>query len=264
MSINVKGLAFSYGQQAVFADVDLAIERGETLSILGPNGAGKTTLLNAIAGLIRPNAGEIRYDGRPALTALERARSIGYVPQTIHPAFDYSVLDYVVTGCAPRIGAFSRPKDEHYQNALAAIDDMGIRHLADKSYRRISGGERQQASIARAIAQRPAYILLDEPTAHLDFGNQIRVLHTIRRLADEGFGIVLTTHNPDHVLLLGGRVATIDRGGRLRSGDSHEMMEAAFLSELYGTELRTTRPDDAKRTICFAPGLQMEDVDGHT
>ena len=258
MSIEICDLCVSYAGTPVLEQVKLSIEPRKTLSILGPNGAGKTTLLNAIAGLLAPDSGSIFYDGKihKRMTPHEMALLIGYVPQVIVPAFDYSVLDYVVTGCAPRIGAFSRPGQEHYDIALQAIGEMGIAHLTEKSYRRISGGERQQVSIARVIAQRPAYILMDEPTSHLDYGNQILVLKTIQRLAQEGFGIVFTTHNPDHVLLLGGRVAVIDRKGRLRCGSCNEMMNEEFLSELYGIDLRLIRPDHTGRNICFAPDLR--------
>jgi len=257
MSIEISSLCFSYGEKKVLRDVDLRIEPAATLSILGPNGAGKTTLLNVIAGLSKPGAGSILYDGRPSgrLSLRQMALLMGYVPQMIVPAFDYSVIDYVVTGVAPHIGVFARPGREHYDTARRAIDEMGIAHLAEKSYRQISGGERQQVSIARVLAQAPAYILMDEPTSHLDFGNQLRVLTTIRRLSENGFGVVFTTHNPDHALLVGGKTAIINRQGELCYGDSTELVREDILSDLYGIRLRIAADEDTGRQICYMPSL---------
>lgn len=260
MSITIDNLNFSYGAAQILHDVSVRIEPKETLAILGPNGSGKTTLLNLIAGLLPLTSGSILYEGKPyaSLGMRQVAQLVGYVPQTIVPAFDYSVTEYVVTGCAPQIGAFSRPEQKHYDAAAQAIRQMGISHIADKSYGQISGGERQQASIARVLAQSPAYILMDEPTSHLDYGNQLRILSTIKQLAGNGFGVVFTTHNPDQALLVGGKAAIIDRGGRLTFGVSREMITESLLSDLYGIRLRIAKLEEPGRRICFAPSLDDE------
>ena len=257
MSIEVNKLNFSYGSRQVLRDVSVSIEPRSTLAILGPNGAGKTTLLNILAGLLPPSSGSVHYDGKSyqELGIRQLAQLIGYVPQTIIPAFDYSVTEYVVTGCAPQIGAFGRPDQRHYESAAQAIEKMGIGHLSEKSYRQISGGERQQVSIARVLAQSPAYILMDEPTSHLDYGNQIRVLKTIKQLAENGFGVVFTTHNPDQALLIGGNTAVIDRSGSLTFGNSRELISEGWLSELYGIRLRLAKLEEPGRRICFVPNL---------
>jgi len=265
MSITVDKLCFSYGTKPVLHDVSIRIEPTETLAILGPNGAGKTTLLNILAGLLRPSSGTILYDEKPykEIAIRQLAQMIGYVPQTIIPAFDYSVTEYVVTGCAPQIGTFSRPDQKHYDSAAQAIQRMGIDHLSEKSYREISGGERQQVSIARVLAQSPAYILMDEPTSHLDYGNQIRVLKTIQQLAENGFGVVFTTHNPDQALLIGGKTAIIDRNGGLTLGNSRELISEALLSELYGIRLCVSKLEEPGRRICFMPSLDDHAIDDH-
>ena len=257
MSIDIKNLNFSYSIKQVLRDVSLCIKQGETLTVLGPNGSGKTTLLNIIAGLLASPSGCVTYNEKAFnwFKPREMAQLIGYVPQIIVPAFDYSVIEYVVTGCAPQIGTFSRPKQKHFDIAKQAICDMGIEHLKEKSYRQISGGERQQASIARVLAQSPAYILMDEPTSNLDYGNQVRVLNTIKRMANNGYGVVFTTHNPDQALLIGGKVAIIDRQGHLAFGDSKEMVNEAVLSDLYGVSLRISNVEDQGRKVCYAPGL---------
>jgi len=257
MSIEITHLSFSYDDKEILHDISLCLGQAETLSILGPNGAGKTTLLGLIAGLLPLSKGDIKFDGNPQrqIGLRQMARLVGYVPQITEAAFDYSVVEYVVTGCAPRLGTFQRPGQAHYDAATEAMREMGIEHLAEKSYRQISGGERQQVSIARVLAQGPRYILMDEPTSHLDYGNQLRVLRTIKRLAKKGFGVVFTTHNPDHVLLLGGKTAMIDRRGRLTAGDSAELIREGFLSKIYGARLRVSSLDRAGRKICFAPSL---------
>lgn len=260
MSIEIQDLSFSYGSRLILDKLNLTIQPSETLSILGPNGAGKTTFLNGVAGLLKPTSGHITYEKKEfhKLTPNQMALLVGYVPQLIVPSFDYSVLEYVVTGCAPQIGTFKKPGEEHYKIAREAIAETGITYLADKSYRQISGGERQQVSIARVIAQRPAYILMDEPTSHLDYGNQIRVLKTIKKLSKNGFGVVFTTHNPDHVLLLGGNVAVIDREGHLHYGKAELMINHQLLSRLYDTEICLIKPENSKRLVCFAPDLEQE------
>ena len=256
MSIEIRNLTFSYGERRILDHIRLTIHPGEVLAILGPNGAGKTTTLNAIAGLLSGYSGEILYDGkkRSALSPRALALLVGYVPQTVASTFDYSVLEYVVTGCAPYIGTFSKPTQAHYRIAMEAIEHMGIAHLMEQSYCRISGGERQQAAIARVIAQHPQYIFLDEPTSHLDYGNQIRVLKTIRTLQQEGYGVVFTTHNPDHVLLLDARAAVLNRQGILRIGGK-ELITSSFLSTLYETPLCVSTPEGAHRAVCFSPNL---------
>ena len=260
MSIKITNLNFSYGAKQVLRDVCLSIEPAQTLSILGPNGAGKTTLLNIVAGLLKPPADSITYNGKSinSFNPQQMARLVGYVPQFIVPTFDYSVIDYVVTGCAPQIGTFQRPGPAHYEAAMQSICKMGIEHLAEKSYKQISGGERQQVSIARVLTQCPAYILMDEPTSHLDYGNQIRVLKMIKQLANSGFGVVFTTHNPDQALLIGGKAVVIGREGNLTFGSSNELITETFLSELYGTRLRVSTLEDTGRKICFAPSLNDE------
>ncbi|MFI3172911.1 MAG: ABC transporter ATP-binding protein [Eubacteriales bacterium] len=258
MSIEVIDLKVQYGERIIFQDINLNIEQNEVLTILGPNGAGKTTLLNTVAGLLGQTSGQIRYDGhkQKEIGARELALLLGYVPQTIESTFDFSVLEYVVTGCAPQIGTFSRPEQVHYDIALRAIEQMGISNLVEQSYRQISGGERQQVSIARVLAQKPSYIMMDEPTSHLDYGNQIRVLKLIKELKKQGYGVVFTTHNPDHALLLGGKVAVINKQGTMQIGKVNDIINAEFLTELYGTQLCVEKLESTGRSVCYAPELK--------
>jgi len=258
LKIAARDLSFSYpnGKQ-VFERLTFDIPEGRVLSVLGPNGSGKSTLLSCLARLLVPKSGDVLFDGKSyrRMSPREIARSIGFVPQDIIPSFDYTVIDYVVTGCAPRMGVFQKPKADEYEAAWDAIETMKLEHLAEKSFMRISSGERQQVAIARVIAQDPSVILLDEPTAHLDLGNQMKVLEMLSQLASRGYGIVMSTHNPDHVLLLDDLVAVIDGRGDFTLGTAREVLDEEFLHNLYGTRLRLFDIDSLGRRICVAQGL---------
>lgn len=255
----VNNLSFSYpkGDRKVLDDASLTLGKGEILCILGPNGAGKTTLLNCMAGLLKPDKGDVLLCGRRIsdMKAKEIAGLVGYVPQMHTPAFDYTVLDFVLMGCAPKTGTFSRPGKEDESFCMEILESMGIDGLAAKSYMDISGGERQQVLIARAIAQRPAAILFDEPTAHLDYGNQHRVLNRIKKMAAEGFSVIITTHNPDHALLLGDKAAIVSRQGRISQGTVSELITKEKLREVYDIDLQLEYVKEIGRVACFAPEL---------
>jgi len=227
------------------------------VTILGRNGAGKSTLLRCMLGLKKPQAGEILLSGRDirGITEREIAADVGYVPQSHAPAFDHTVFDFVLMGCASRIRLFSRPGSKDRADAEAALAEMGLQHLADRPYTQLSGGEQQQAVIARAIVTHPRVILFDEPTAHLDFGNQIKVLRLIKRLAEKGFAVVITTHNPDHAVLLGGQTAILDNTGHLHFGNTEEIMTEETLNRIYGTSLRLRYIEEFGRRVCIYPHL---------
>lgn len=255
----VKDLTFSYraGERKVLNAASLQLNKGEILCILGPNGAGKTTLLNCMAGLLKPDAGRVILCGKDldTMNPKEIARLVGYVPQMHTPAFDYTVFDFVLMGRAPKTGTFSRPGKEDETLCMDILKSMGIDNLAGKSYLEISGGERQQALIARAIAQQPAAILFDEPTAHLDYGNQHRVLGRIKEMAQEGFSVIITTHNPDHALLLGDKAAIVSRDGSITQGRVEDIITAERLREVYDIDLHLEYVEEIKRMACFAPEL---------
>lgn len=258
MLLEIRNVSFAYeGAPALFNDISFSVDEGQVVCILGPNGVGKTTLLNCLASLAAPTKGKILLEGKDmqGLAPKEIATKMAFVPQFIIPSFAYEVLSYVVTGCAPRLGTFEKPKQEHYEIARHSLEQMKISHLAEKYYTQISGGERQQVSIARALTQRPKVILMDEPTAHLDYGNQIKVLKVIKKLAAEGYAAVITTHNPDHALLLEGEVAAINLQGQFTFGNCRAVISGEFLSSLYGVELRLCHIPGIGRDVCVAASL---------
>lgn len=254
MILDVKDISFHYTSgRTIFHDVSFSLDTGEVLTILGTNGAGKSTLLNCIANLYRPDSGQILLDGRPmsAMSMAEVAKIIGYVPQVHTPSYAYTVREFTVMGRTPYIGAFSTPSKEDYRIADEALERMHIAHLRDKAYTEISGGERQQVTIARAITQQPKIILLDEPTSHLDYGNQYRVVQMVKELAQEGYALLMTTHNPDHANILNGKVAILNREGVLGVGQAADTLTAETLTQLYGLKVKTIYDEDAGRNICI-------------
>src|SRR3984957_17189563 len=226
MQLEARDLAIGYPGHLVGRGIALSLEPGEVLCLLGPNGAGKTTLFRTLLGLQPPLGGAVLIDGAPLgdLAPAEIARRLAYVPQAHVTEFSYSVLDVVLMGRTARIKAFASPGPADERIALDKLAGLGIAELATHDYTRISGGQRQLALIARALAQEAPILVLDEPTASLDFGNQAIVLGRIRDLTANGFGIVLSTHHSHHALLLATRVAIIADGGLRALGTPDEVM----------------------------------------
>ncbi len=258
MIYDVKNLSLAYGGGPTVVDkACFKLSEGETMTVLGPNGAGKSTLLNSLMGLHDPLSGEICLCGSPINKQSPRdiAKAVAYVRQQVSVVFSFEIIDFVVMGRAPRLGPFSRPRPEDYDKAMGALEAMDIAHLAHRPYSEVSGGQRQQAVIARAVAQEPKAILLDEPTAHLDFGNQIRTLELARRLSDAGYAIIMTTHDPNHAMLMGGVTAILDRTGRLTVGSCADMLTQERLEELYRVELRVMEIPEISRRACLNVNL---------
>lgn len=252
--LEVKNAAFSYPDStAVFRDVSVTVNVGQVLAIIGPNGAGKSTLLNCIAGFYTLDKGSIYISGIPIKKMNRKtvAQSIGYVPQIHNPAYGYSVRDFVVMGRAPYISAFRLPAKGDYAKADAAIELVGISHLAQRPYTDLSGGERQQATIARVIVQEPQIIMLDEPTSALDFGNQLRTIRMIKELSERGYAIVMTTHNPDQAIMLDGMVGILEKNGQFSVGRAQEIIKEKTLTELYQTEVKITYVEQVARNVCL-------------
>ena len=259
MIYEIEGLCFSYpsSESLVLNDVSLNVQEGQVMCILGRNGVGKSTLLNCMLGLLLPQSGKLSLSGKDIKVMREReiASVAGYVPQVISSSFSYTVMEFVLMGCASRIGLFSKPGKRERDDAREAMRELEIEHLADRFYTEISGGERQKTAIARAIVSKPRVVVFDEPTAHLDYGSQLRVLRIIKSLCAQGYAVVLTTHNPDHALLLGGKTALIDSEGKLISDDTDIVVTQANLSRIYGANARLEYIESLGRMACVFPNL---------
>jgi iron complex transport system ATP-binding protein len=238
--LSVEQLAFGHPGRTVGRDVAFSLAAGEVLCLLGPNGSGKTTLLRTLLGLLPMHGGDVRLDGRSirTLSRAEFARRAGYVPQAHAPYFAYSVADMVLMGRSAHIGTLSMPGGHDREVAARAMGSLGIAHLAERPVGEISSGERQLALIARALAQQPRLLVMDEPTASLDFGNQARVLEHIGLLAREGIAVVFSTHDPDHAFLCAHRVLLLAQGRALEVGTPRDVLRADSLERLYGVPVR--------------------------
>jgi len=253
-TLQARELAIGYGRRRVAAGISLQVQPGEVYCLLGPNGCGKTTLFRTLLGLIPPLAGSVQLAGRDLARRSRRsiARLIAYVPQSHAPAFPYTVREVVLMGRTAHLGLFSQPRRTDHERAGMALEQLGIADLADADYSRISGGQRQLVLLARALAGECAYLVMDEPTASLDYGNQALVLQRIRVLAASGIGVVMSSHDPDHVLAVGDRAALMRDGAILRQGPVHEVMDSATLGRVYGIAVDViTLPDGRK--VCL-PG----------
>jgi iron complex transport system ATP-binding protein len=239
MRIEAIDLAFGYPERAVGRDTRLKVDPGEVLCLLGPNGCGKTTLFRTMLGLLPPQGGRVLLGG-DALAELPRdeiARRIAYVPQAQGSVFPYTALDMVLMGRIAHRGVFAGPSQEDRRIAVQALGELGIGTLASRDVTRLSGGQRQLVIVARAIAQGAPLIVMDEPTASLDFGNQVMVLGEIRRLAKRGTGIVLSTHDPDHAFAVADRVAVMKDGVIVGEGPPKDVLTPALMRSVYGVDV---------------------------
>jgi iron complex transport system ATP-binding protein len=234
--LQAQALAVGYPGHAVGSGFSLQLQPGRVLALLGPNGGGKTTLLKTLLGLLPPLAGDVRLEGQPlaALSARARARQLAYVPQSHAGVFAFTVADLVLMGRTAHAGMLARPSAHDHAVTAQALQRLGITHLAGRPATQVSGGERQLALIARALAQEARYVVLDEPTASLDFGNQGKVLREIRRLADEGLGVLFSTHDPNHASRHADEALLIRDGRTLASGPVDEVLLQPLLQQLYG------------------------------
>jgi iron complex transport system ATP-binding protein len=241
--LEAKGLRFSYRGREVLAGVDLAVRPGEVVALLGANGAGKSTLLKLLLGLLKPMAGTVSLGGKP-LAAWSRkalARELAYVPQVHVTPFPYTVLQVAGLGRLAHRGLLGQWGASDRELVFATLDKLGIAHLANRAYTEISGGERQLTLIARALVQGARLLVMDEPVSGLDYGHQMRLLARLQVLAEEGYGILKTTHYPEHALGSAHRVVVLQEGAVLAKGLAAEIVTPAMMHRLYGLEVEMVR-----------------------
>ena len=244
-------LSFAYAAQAprVLEGVSVDIQRGDLVGIIGPNGSGKTTLLKLLAGTLRPTAGAVSLDGR-ALSAWSRreaARRIAYVPQETQTSFDFSVLEIVLMGRFPHLATFALEGPKDLEIARQALAATGMSAFEERPFATLSGGEKQRAVIAGALAQSPELLLLDEPTASLDIGHQLEVTALLQRLnRDQRVTIVLSTHDLNFASSLCRQLVLIRAGRTLAAGPTEQVLNAGSVRALYDVEADVSHHSGAR------------------
>ncbi len=261
-TLEVRNVSFSYGEHQVLNDVSFKVDAGKLVSVLGPNGVGKSTLFRCMLGLLKTYDGSITVDGKETrnMGARELAHHVAYVPQSHYPAFNYTVLDMVLMGTSSRTSPFSPPRGKEITAAMEALERMGMAEFAHRDYTHISGGERQMVLIARALAQHAKVLMMDEPTANLDYGNQMRVMEQVRKLTGEGYTILQSTHNPDQAYLFSHQILAVQNGRIIADGSPNEVMDAALIRALYGIEVNVESFCDDKFRVCV-PQTILENME---
>lgn len=224
------GIGHGYGERTVLRDVRLQLPRGALCALMGANGAGKSTLLKILAGQLTPGAGHVTRVGRT-----------GFVPQEVHPALPISALEMVLLGRAGGISLLRAPGRADYAAARDALARVEAAHLADRAFLSLSGGERQLVVLARALAGKADVLLLDEPSAAMDWHNQALTLRLLAELASDGITVVFSTHAPQHALEFASHAALLFGDGEPLFGPPDTVMNEAALSRLYRVPVRRVR-----------------------
>jgi iron complex transport system ATP-binding protein len=236
-TLTLSHLSVRYHQRVVLKDVSLHVRAGEVLALVGPNGAGKSTLVRAVSGVTPVSGGSIHLDDANVLKLrpAERARQIAVVPQAVHLPEAFTVAEIVMMGRTPHLPLWGGESQRDCALAWEAMQRTAVAELAERRMDEISGGERQRAVIARALAQEPRVLLLDEATAHLDLKHQVSILELIRSLTrDHGLAVLATLHDLNQAALYAERVALLAEGELRALGSPAEVLTPAHLSAAYG------------------------------
>lgn len=242
MDIKIENLDFSYKDINILNNINLKFKRGKSYALLGRNGSGKTTLIKLILGLLNYNYGIITIEGKKSkeIYTKDLSKLIAYVPQYEESIYGIKVIELVVMGRNPYLNLFDIPSYKEYELAEKALENLGVKHLMQKSYSEISGGERQLVLIARALVQNTKFILMDEPISNLDIKNQHEVLRKIKNIAEDfNIGIVLSIHDPNLAMRYCHEGVLLKDGKVINSGEIQEILCPQTLSAIYDMDFET-------------------------
>lgn len=256
MVLEIQNATIGYGHKTVLSDVNFELRTGETVCLLGKNGAGKTTLFKALLGILKPQAGTIRLNDIPIDNWTQRkfAQLVGYIPQARSLPFPFQVMDVVLFGRTAHLGAFASPGKKDRTIAEECLDILNIGHLKNRIFTQLSGGEQQMVIVARALAQQPAFLIMDEPTSSLDFGNQIKIIQRINALKNNKLGILMATHSPDHAFMCDANVAIVHNQSIWKYGYSNDIIKEDILHSIYGVDIKVralTTGENTERMVCI-------------
>jgi iron complex transport system ATP-binding protein len=257
MKIDVRDLDFSYKDNSVLRELSFSADAGDVMAVLGPNGVGKSTLFRCLLGFIRPQRGTITVGGEDirSLGSSQLARRVAYIPQSTSPAFNYTVQDTVLMGLTNQLGMLSSPRPADVKKVADVLESLGILHLRHRGCGQISGGERQLTLLARALIQNASVLVMDEPTANLDYGNSWRVMERIVSLAESGYTVIYSTHDPNQAFMHANRVLALKNGAALAVGAPGDALSEAVLSELYNIRVFIRRvPYNGGEALVSLPG----------
>ncbi|MEI6737067.1 MAG: ABC transporter ATP-binding protein [Pseudomonadota bacterium] len=239
-NLSADAITIGYPRRTLATDISFGINSGAALAILGPNGSGKTTLFRTLLGLLPVKAGNLTIGGRDIshMSPPDIARQIAYVPQITSGFFNFNVIEVLEMARAPHLAWYAKPGPHDREIAMRALAQLNIAEFAYREFAELSGGERQLVMVARALASEARIILLDEPTASLDFGNRLMILDTIVKLKHAGVAIIFATHDPDQAYRICGdstdSTMTISRTGKFSIGASTNLLTKSALAALYG------------------------------
>lgn len=241
--LKVKNLSFHYNKgREILSDVSFEMNKNDVLCLLGSNGTGKTTLLRCLLALNKSNRGTIEINGKDITKEppKKRAKYMAYVPQASNMAFPYLAKEIVLMGRIAHLGPGANPNSSDRKICKDVLENLGIDHLKEKVFNQMSGGERQMFLVARAMVQQAQILIMDEPTAALDYSNQVKILQVIKQLSEEGYSILMTSHYPDHAFLSCNKVMLMKEGKIIKMGKPEEVVTSQNLTRLYETSVYVT------------------------
>jgi len=254
--LSIRALNFSYGNRQTLFDINLDVPAGRITGLLGPNGSGKTTLFRCCLNFLKPSSGQISLFNKPlsSFTPAHLAQHVAYVPQQHQLTFPFTVREVVAMGRNPHKGlrlSLSRRDSEVLEHVM---DRVGIAHLGSRVCSTLSGGQRQLALIARALAQNAELIFLDEPTSSLDFSNQLTVWETLISIAANNVGIIICCHDPNHILWFCDNAVVLKQGRVQACGTPAQTLTQSLLQDLYGRRISMAKKNDGGQPFIYMEG----------
>lgn len=255
VKLRTKNLHTGYNGITILNGISIDLNDSDFVGIIGPNGSGKTTLLRTMSRAIAPYSGCVQLEGKDiyAVSAREFARRVAVVPQDTMVAFDFTVLDITLMGRSPRLGRFAVESSKDVEIAMEALAQTGTQHLKDRSIMALSGGERQRVMLARALAQEPEILLLDEPTSHLDISFQFEIMDLVKRLNKErGLTVLTVMHDLNLASHYCDRLIMIGDGKIQASGSPEEVVTSDNIRRVYGAEVWVQKHPTTQRPYIIA------------